>query len=149
MPTTVTLSTFHKHRQPSQVLMDRFAEQGRCVTDQFVACKTGGMLLNKLLGFIDDERAEVLNISESQATLRLGRPLLGRLADWSERRRPVEVKISFAEPGEDLTQWKRANTRRSVVDVQLRPLTWRLSTKNFHRRAESIVHNLRQHFVAD
>jgi len=149
MPTTVTKSSFHQQRQPSQQLLDQFAEQGRYVTDRFVACKTGGMLLTKLLGFIEDERAEVLGISESHVTLRLGRPWLKRLSERSERRRPIELTIRFAEPGEDLSKWKQANARRSVVDVLMRPLSRRYSTRDFHRRAEGILHNLRLHFVAD
>jgi hypothetical protein len=118
------------------------------VTDCFSSCRIGGMLLQKLLGFIEDERAEILSVSESHVTLRLGQPLLQRLRGV-DRRRPIEVRIQFADPGENLADWRRTGARRSAVTVILRPMSRGYSTRDFHRRADSILHQLRFHFVAD
>lgn len=149
MPTTVMIPRKHPNDPIPEERLARFTQQGRCVSDRFVACKAGGMLMNKLLGFIEDEGAQVVSISESQVTLRMGQPWYRRWSLGRDRRRPVEVKIQFAEPGEDLATWKQANARRSVVDVQLRPLTPTFRTHEFHRRADAILRTLRLYFVAD
>lgn len=133
---------------PSADHLARYAPQGRCVTDRFCACKMGGMLMTKLLGFIEDERAEILSISASQVTLRLGRPWLNRIRG-GDRRRPIEVCIQFAEPGEDLSEWRNTLARRSEIKVRLRPMSWLYPTRDFQRRADSILRILRLHFVAD
>jgi hypothetical protein len=147
-PCTTTTSPATRRHDPSPELLARYAPQGRCVTDRFSACKIGGMLMTKLLGFIEDERAEILNVSESQVTLRLGRPWLQRVGR-KDRRRPIEVCIQFAEPGEDLAEWQKTRARRSEVKVRLRPMSRLYPTRDFHRRADSILHTLRLHFVAD
>lgn len=148
MPATYVTPHGHQPRDPSRERLARYAPQGRCVTDRFMACKIGGMLMTKLLGFIEDERAEILSISESQVTLRLGRPWPQRMSH-GDRRRPIEVQIQFAEPGEDLAEWQKAHARRSEVKVSLRPMSWLQPTRDFHRRADSILRMLRLHFVAD
>jgi hypothetical protein len=137
----------HRH-DPSPQRLSRYASQGRCVIDRFSACKIGGMLMTKLLGFIEDERAELLRVSETQVTLRLGRTWLQRMSG-GDRRRPIEVCIQFAEPGEDLAEWQKTRARRSEIKVCLRPMSRLYPTRDFHRRADSILHLLRLHFVAD
>lgn len=150
MPVTVTTRWDHQPHATSEERLTRYAQQGRCVSDQFVVCKIGGMLMLKLTGFIEDERAEVLSVSEDHVTLLLGRPWYRRIGCRStERRRPVEVHIQFAEPGQKGVQWQAANARRSVVEIRLRPLTPTFTTRDFHRRADAILRMLRLHFVAD
>lgn len=127
----------------------RVTDAGRTVTDRFVACKVGGMLFLKLAGFIQDERAEILSVSEYHITLRLGQPWYRRWWSGVERRRPIEVHVQFAEPGEDLATWQTASARRSVVETRIRPLSATFRTSDFQRRAEAIRKMLRLHFVAD
>jgi hypothetical protein len=148
MPATCTPAAGSRRRDPSPQQLERYAAQGRCVTDRFRACRIGGMLMTKLLGFIEDERAEILSVCESQVTLRLGRPWLQRMRG-GDRRRPIEVCIQFAEPGEDLAEWQKTRARRSEINVSLRPMSRLYPTRDFHRRADSILHMLRLHFVAD
>ena len=148
MPTVVTPSA---HSQTDIALVEqRYTADQRLIRDRFVACQVGGMLLLKLAGFIEDEQAEITSISEEQVTLRLGRPLWRRwFGQGRERRRPVEVQISFADPGEEMESWKRSSARRSAVDVMIRPLTSSFSSREFQRRADGILRMLRLHFVAD
>lgn len=148
MPPTLSTVTGTLRRDPSPDRLERYAEQGRCVRDRFSSCCIGGMLLRKLLGFIEDEEAEVLDISESHVTLRMGRPWLQRLRGV-DRRCPIEVRIQFAEPGEDLGDWQKSQARRSEVQVRVRPLSQWYPTGDFHRRADSILQLLRLHFLAD
>lgn len=149
MPVTVTSRRNHQRPSVSAERLERFAGAGRCVTDQFVACKIGGMLLLKLLGFMQDERAELLAVSDSEVTLTLGQPWYRRWGRGADRRRPVSVRIRFAEPGDDLAAWQQAAARRSVVAVELRALCASHRTADFHRRADAILQRLRLHFVAD
>lgn len=142
------MTNSYLRRDPTPEQLARFASQGRCVTDRFVACKLGGMLMIKLLGFIEDERAEILSVSESQVTLRLGRPWLRRL-NSADRRRPIDVRIQFAEPGDALSEFRTARARRSEINVSLRPGSYFYPTHDFHRRAYSILQTLRLYFVAD
>ena len=107
------------------------------------------MLFLKLAGFIQDERAEILNVTEHDVTLRLGQPWYRRWWSGTERRRPIEVHLQFAAPGADLATWQTANARRSVVEARIRPLSAAYRTSDFLRRAESIRKMLRVHFVAD
>ncbi len=122
---------------------------GRIVNDRFITCSLDNLLMYKLCGFIEDERAEILNVSEKEVRLLLGRHWLTRLMIGDERRRPLEVRLVFSEPGDDLPVWKSAHARRSVVDVTVRPLSATFGTKEFHRRAASVLQKLRLHFVAD
>lgn len=121
----------------------------RVVKSQFLTCKVGGMLLLKLLGFIEEQRAEIEEVSDHHIVMQLGRPWYARWWHGDERRRPVRVRLDFAEPGEDLPTWKMATARRSVVDVDIRPASMSISNRDFHRRAQGILRNLRLHFVAD
>ncbi len=121
----------------------------RKVNSEFVTCKVGGMLLLKMIGFIEDQRAEVLEVSDQHIVMQLGRPWFHRLWHGGERRRPVQVRLDFADPGDDLPTWKQATARRSVVSVEIRPMTLSFGTREFHRRAQGVLRNLRLHFVAD
>ena len=121
----------------------------RIVTDRFVSCKVGGMLLLKIAGFIQDERAELINITEHDVTLRLGQPWYRRWWSGTERRRPIEVHLRFSAPGDDLATWQTASARRSVVEARIRPLSSTHRTEDFLRRADAIRNMLRLHFVAD
>jgi hypothetical protein len=121
----------------------------RCLRDRFLACRSGGMLLLKLSGFILEERARILEVSERHISLQLGQPWYRRWLRGGDRRRPIEVRIDFARTDESPDRWQVVNPRRSVVDVQLRPLACLYPTHDFRRRAESIRQLLRQHFVAD
>jgi hypothetical protein len=107
------------------------------------------MLLLKLIGFIEDERAEILDVSEAHITLRIGQPWFRRWWHGVERRRPLEVRLDFGEPGHDLQAWQQTRAARSAVDVRIRPLTWSFRQDDFQRRAEAITRSLRLHFVAD
>ncbi len=119
------------------------------ITGQFATCKIGGMLLLKLLGFIEDERAEILEVAEDHVVLRLGQPWYRRWWNGSERRRPVSVRLDFAEPGDDQPRWKAATARRSMVNVDIRPMARSHRGRAFAQRADSVLRNLRLHFVAD
>ncbi|MGD9855765.1 MAG: hypothetical protein AB7U20_12540, partial [Planctomycetaceae bacterium] len=63
--------------------------------------------------------------------------------------RPVSVRLDFAEPGIDLPRWQRASARRSMVNVEIRPMTGSFRSRDFRRRADSVLRSLRLHFVAD
>jgi hypothetical protein len=151
MPETVT-----SHRDcettTSTPDVDHHAKQGPArqgITSQFATCKIGGMLLLKLVGFIEDERAEILEVSEDHIVLRLGQPWYLRWWHGEERRRPLSVRLDFAEPGDDTPNWRKANARRSLVNVDIRPLTRAYRSRDFQRRADGVLRNLRLHFVAD
>jgi len=119
------------------------------VTSRFATCKIGGMLLLKLVGFIEDERAEILEVSDEHIVLRLGHPWYLRWWHGVERRRPVSVRLDFAEPSNDTPSWQKANARRSLVTVNIRPMTNTFRPRDFERRADAVLRNLRLHFVAD
>jgi hypothetical protein len=106
------------------------------------------MLLLKLIGFIQDQRAEILDVSEDQIVMRLGRPWYVRWWRGDERRRPICVRLNFADPRE-VAACQTTGARRSLVSVDIRPLTRTFHEADFHRRAEDILHNLKLHFVAD
>ncbi|MGD9857908.1 MAG: hypothetical protein AB7U20_23435, partial [Planctomycetaceae bacterium] len=118
---------------------------GEGVSSRFATCKIGGMLLLKLVGFIEDERAEILEVSEDHIVLRLGQPWFARWWHGVERRRPVSVRLDFAEPGIDLPSWQRASARRSMVNVEIRPMTGSFRSRDFRRRADSVLRSLRLH----
>jgi len=125
------------------------ASTGQAITGQFSTCKLGGMLLLKLMGFIEDERAEILEMEEDHVVLRLGQPWYRRWWNGSERRRPVAVRLDFAEADERLPSWQEASARRSLVKVDIRPMTRTFRNRDFQRRADGVLGNLRMHFVAD
>ncbi len=125
------------------------APRRRVVKSDFVTCKEGGMLLLKMIGFIEEQRAEVREVSDHHIVLQIGRPWYSRWWRGGERRRPVRVRLDFADPGEDLPAWQNSTARRSVVNVDIRPMALSFGSRDFHRRAQGLLRNLRLHFVAD
>lgn len=146
MPQTVTLD--HHNTRAAERLTPKEASKD-CVKDQFVTCTLSNLLMYKLCGFIQDERAEILDVSENHVRLLLGRPWLSRVWNGGERRRPLEVRLDFSEPSGNLAKWQEAHAERAVVDVTIRPRCVSFRKRDFHRRAYSILRNLRLHFVAD
>ncbi len=151
MPETVAISqTGEPSTSPTECNRDtEETTTQRGITSQFATCKIGGMLLLKLLGFIEDERAEILEAAEDHVLLRLGQPWYLRWWRGEERRRPVSVRLDFAEPGDDQPHWQAATARRSIVNVDIRPMTRSHRGRDFEQRADAVLRNLRLHFVAD
>ena len=151
MPATVT---YRENSEPilNTELLSEDADNSprrRVVQSQFLTCKVGGMLMLKLIGFIEDQQAEIAEVSDHHIVMQLGRPWYSRIWHGDERRRPVRVRLDFADPGDDLPTWKMATARRSVVNVDIRPVSMTFPRRDFHRRAQGILRNLRLHFVAD
>ncbi len=116
--------------------------------DSLVACDIGGTLIMKLLGFIEDQQAELLDITEDQLRLRVGR-------NWWERwwyglrgHAPLEIRLDIRR-GTDLAlkPHQRVHASHSKINVAVRPLSRNWKPGPFQTQAERLVHRLRWHLM--
>ncbi|MCA9025481.1 MAG: hypothetical protein KDA86_09740 [Planctomycetaceae bacterium] len=151
MPASVTYGNNSEPilNQDHRLHIESASTSQRVVKSDFASCHVGGMLLLKLIGFIEDQRAEIHEISDRHIVMQLGRPWYSRWWHGGERRRPVRVRLDFADAGDGLPTWQKASARRSIVSVDIRPMALSYGSRDFHRRAQGVLRNLRLHFLAD
>ena len=107
------------------------------------ACVAESLLVHKLRGFVEDQRAKVQSVTESEIRFRLGSAgLTGR---WGRRRDdcPVEVRVRV---GSDRGAGGPAG--RSEVTIRVDPLGWGVKRAAFDERAAGVVRDLRGYLAA-
>lgn len=116
--------------------------------DSLVACD-GGTLFVKLLGFIDDQEAELLDVREDQLRLRIGRTWWERWWHGLKGHAPLEVRIDIRHAtGELLMPHQRTRATQSEIDVSVKPLSPNWNPDVFQSQAERVIHRLRRYLLA-
>lgn len=118
-------------------------------SDSLIACEIGGTLLVKLLGFVEDQQAELLDVTEDQLRLRVGRTWWERWWYGFGGHAPLEVRLDIQQACDESHQPQQATPpRHSRIDVAVRPLSRYWKPERFQTQAERVVHRLRWHLMA-
>ncbi|MBM81456.1 MAG: hypothetical protein CMJ78_12815 [Planctomycetaceae bacterium] len=113
----------------------------RCVTESFLACIAADMIVYKLGGFVQGQKAKLLDVNDNCARFRIGKRRL--LSRFTSKRRPVDVKITFG----DSSQSKRGRPLVQV-DVEIRPVG-RVGAEKFQLNAREALKSLKSYFAAE
>ena len=116
-------------------------------TSSFLACVAADMIVYKLGGFVNDQRAALKEVSAKRAIIQLGSRGVLPLWGLSDDRRPVELTVEFGE--EELSGRGGVRAARKVpIQVVIRPVGWVRKAEVFQSRARSVLKLLRSYFVA-
>ena len=102
----------------------------------------------KLLGFIEDQKAELLDITEDQLRLRVGRTWWERLWYGVHGHAPLEMRLDLSHRDRPaFGPHQKAHATHSKIDVAVRPLSRNWKPEPFETEAERLVHRLRWHLM--
>jgi diguanylate cyclase (GGDEF)-like protein len=113
----------------------------------FLTCDASGALVQKLGGFVDDNRGKVIDVGENNVTFEIGKAAF--LGGWGRHltRQPVRLKLeigaAITKPG-----GKSASSRREVA-VTVTPEGKPKDDQTFQKRAAQVVELLRSYCVAE
>lgn len=112
----------------------------------FAACVAADMIVYKLGGFVNDNRAKLLEVTHSHATMQVGER--GLLPFWgnNDSRRPIRIEIGFT----DRNETDKGEISRAVpIQVKVKPVGWVRNVAVFQERAREAVKTLRSYFVGE
>lgn len=122
------------------------------VNDHFVTLSVGNTLILKACGFIEAQRARILDVCEEHLLLRIGNDWLERLLLGSKGKKLIEVRLKLEQPGPGEPfppgRDKLPRTRYCLVDVQIRPVSQSWTREQFQDEARRLLWILRSHFMA-
>ncbi len=119
------------------------------ITHSLTACDVGNTLMLKLCGFIEDQNAELLDVSEDCYRLKIGHARLTRFWHGISGHDPLEVTLQIRRD-----QTYRPETARgsrpanATVEIAVRPLGLGWRREKFNECGHRIVNRLRFHFMA-
>ena len=115
---------------------------------QIKAFMAADMVVYKLGGFVDENRAKLLEVTPSRAVMRVGHR--GLLPFWgsTDHRRPVEMSLEFDQPSSK-SRAAGNNGAKVTVSVCIRPVGRVRKNGDFEARALRLIKELRSHFLAE
>lgn len=117
---------------------------------RFYACIAAEMVVYKLGGFVNDEKAKLIEVTPTRALLQLGTK--GFFSSWgsTDERRPVEVELGFVkESATEGATRRAAHSNQMQVQVRIRPVGKIKQTPVFEDRAKRVAKRLSSYFAAD
>ncbi|QDU38794.1 hypothetical protein Mal4_31240 [Maioricimonas rarisocia] len=119
------------------------------VADSFHVCSLDGLVVLKLIGFVEREQARILEVDERSARLRVGQTWWERLWNGGPTSQAVEVRLAFTPALEDEVGPRGNQAPHARVDVQLVPVGRGRVTESFRSHAHELLRRLRWHFIAN
>lgn len=119
------------------------------ITHSLTACDLGNTLLLKLCGFIEDQNAELIEVSEDCYRLRIGHSRLARFWHGIAGHNPVEVTLHIRRDESyrpEVGRYSRPADAR--IEVVVRPLGLGWRRERFDECGHRIVNRLRFHLMA-
>ncbi|MFG0335351.1 MAG: hypothetical protein ACF8TS_18485, partial [Maioricimonas sp. JB049] len=92
------------------------------VADSFHVCSLDGLVVLKLIGFVEREQARILEVDERSARLRVGQTWWERLWNGGPRTQAVEVRLAFTAAKKDEVGPQGNQAPHARVDVKLVPV---------------------------
>jgi hypothetical protein len=114
-------------------------------TGSFLACIAADMIVYKLGGFVNDQKASLKEVTAKRALIRLGSRSILPIWGSADDCRPVELTVEFGD--ETTTRGSRV-TRKVPIKVHIRPIGWVRKPEVFQTRACGVLKLLRSYFVA-
>jgi hypothetical protein len=120
------------------------------VTESLSACDLANTLMLKLCGFIEDQQAQLLDVSEDRYRLQIGYNRLTRFWHGIAGHDPVEVTLQIHRDESYHPEAGRANRPgRATIDVAVRPMGGSWRRDRFEECGQRIVQRLRLHLMAN
>jgi hypothetical protein len=117
-------------------------------TECLTTSNVGTTLLLKLCGFIEDQQAEVLDVSEDQLRLRIGRSWFARLWRRAGGHGPLEVTLDIVRSNtRKIDEWRHIHAPHAQVLISVRPLGRFWKQADFQECAEQLVQRLRRYLM--
>lgn len=121
------------------------------LADRFVSMSVGGTLVLKACGFIEDQQARILNVTESSLRVRTGHEWYERLLSGRRRRKPMEVVLEI-HPLMDQDDPARASSpfpdRYCVIEARIVAGSRSWSQAEFAEESRRLLWRLRSCFMA-
>ena len=119
------------------------------IKDELVTSNIAGTLMLKLCGFVEDQQARILDISEDHLKLKIGYTLFERFWHGLSGHGPLEVTLDIRDgAGEGLADWQRSQARHARVCVCVRPAGGAWGQKRFESCANAVLHRLRLYLMS-
>jgi diguanylate cyclase (GGDEF)-like protein/PAS domain S-box-containing protein len=114
----------------------------------FQAYIASDMIIYKLGGFVTDHHAALTEVTPKRIVFRMGK--LGLFSSWgkSDRRRPVQVELSFGEAEQPIAN-RKFNGGRIRLAVKITPVGKVKDATVFQERAGRANRELRAYFVGE
>lgn len=120
-----------------------------CATECVSTSNVGTTLLLKLCGFIEDQQAEVLDVSEDQLRLRIGHSWLARLWRRVGGHGPLEVTLDIARSStRKIDEWRHIHSPHAQIWIHVRPLGRFWKQADFEACAGQLVQRLRRYLIS-
>lgn len=122
------------------------AETSSEMVNHFVANVPADMIVHKLSGFVTDHNAQLMSVTTSSVSMRVGRP--GLLGFWGSlpKHQPVEIELNFDDRDPN-SKSGRTPDAKCHFEVKVRPLGWLRNRALFQQRALQITQELRHYFA--
>jgi hypothetical protein len=114
--------------------------------DSLGASDVGNTLFLKLCGFILDQQARLLEVSEHNYCLKIGHTRWERFWHGRGSHDPVVVTLAVRRD-ERPDRNRKAHASQTIVDVDVRPAGWGWNAAAFESCAAQIVQRLRRHLM--
>ena len=118
--------------------------------NSFLACVTSDMIVLKMGSFVREQKARLVLTAPDHVVIRIGSTFL--LPFWGAKpaQQPVELDISFGPPPRDiLLPQKQGASKRTYVQVKIKPRGWPPNGAAFQNRARHAFRLLKSYFVGD
>ncbi len=115
----------------------------------FLACTAADLVVYKLGGFVNDQKAKLLEVTPQRALLQVGVRRLLPFWGNDDDSRPIHVELSFGEEQSPSAGIRRGASQLVEVRVKIRPLGWIKDSGIFRGRAERVLKELRSYFAAE
>jgi len=129
-------------QEPEEV--DPFLYKG-----SFIACVDADMVVYKLGGYVDDTKANLVEVLTKEVIIHVGKQ--GLLPYWgrSPHSQPVELKIILGDIKNQNGLNNNVTSQKVKINVCIRPLGWIKDSQVFQARANRVMSDLKSYFVAD
>jgi len=121
------------------------------LTDRFVSMSVGTLLVLKACGFIEDQKARILDVSETSLRVRTGREWYESYLPRKGSQKPLEIALSI-RPLEAMDQFSRhashPEDRYCVIEARILAGSRSWSREEFTLESKRMLWALRSYFMA-
>lgn len=122
------------------------------IRDRFCTTNVGGTLLLKVCSFLENHRAQILDVEVDRLRVRVGHSRLQRLFYHCPNVKPAEISlVIFRDQVDGLDEdvrFRLPGRSCSQIDVTISPQSKSWRPEEFRQFARRLMWSMRAHFVA-
>ncbi len=112
------------------------------------ACIAANLIVYKLGGFVHDEQGALTDVTQTRATIRLGRRSPLPFWGWSPTWQPIQLVVEFGAEKASPTRKQKIASKQVAIKVRITPIGTVWNSDIFQRRANNVLRILRSYFAA-